>query len=108
YALADSQAGHLCDFELRSFLGSKDNQCDSSRQHKSTKNRRNENSLMFVCCGMDWPYIQNLFLVRVRESLIREGQGPKNDKKNSDPSNRFHTWLLFRACALNLLDCRKF
>jgi hypothetical protein len=38
--------------------------------------------------------------VRVRESLIREGQSPKNDKKNSNPNNRFHTFtlgLLFAA-----------
>jgi hypothetical protein len=92
--LPDSQAGHFCDFELRTFLGSKDNQCDSSRQRKSTKNRRNGNSLMFVCCSMDRPDIQNLFLVRVRESLIGEGQGPKNDKKNSNPNDRFHTFHL--------------
>jgi hypothetical protein len=32
--------------------------------------------------------------VRVRESLIREGQGSKNDKKNSNPNNRFHTFHL--------------
>ena len=58
---------------------------------------------MFVCCGMDRPDVQNLFLVRVRESLIREGQGPKNDKKNSNPNNRFHTFHLqatFRSMGL--------
>jgi hypothetical protein len=49
--------------------------------------------------------------VRVRETLIREGQGSKNDKNNSNPNNRFHTIspsvLLFAARALNQLRYRK-
>src|SRR5882724_1219435 len=93
-ALPDSQAGNFCGLELRGFLGSKDDQCDSACQCKSTEDWRNGNSVMFFCCGVDRPDIQNLFLVRVRESLIREGQGSKNDKKNSNPNNRFHTFHL--------------
>jgi len=66
---------------------------------------------MLFRCGVDRPDIQNLFLVRVRESLIREGQGSKNDKNNSNPNNRFHTFhlrcLLFAARALNRLRHRK-
>jgi hypothetical protein len=49
---------------------------------------------MLVSRGMDRPEIQNPFLLRVRESLIHGGQGPKNDKKNSRPDNRFHTFHL--------------
>jgi hypothetical protein len=59
---------------------------------------------MFFCRGVDRPNIQNLFLVRIRESLIREGQGAKNHKKNSNPSNRFHTFHLqatFRSIGLD-------
>ena len=91
--MPDSQAGHFC-FELRGFLAPKDDQCDSSGQRKCTEDWRNGNSVMFFRCGVDRPDIQNLFLVRVRESLIREGQGSKNDKNNSNPNNRFHTFHL--------------
>jgi hypothetical protein len=91
--LPDSQAGHFC-FELRGFLGSKDEQGDSSRQRKSTEYWRNGNSVMFFCRGVDRPNIQNLFLVRICESLIRKDQGAKNRKKNSNPNNRFHTFHL--------------
>ena len=79
--MPDSQAGHFCNFELRSFLGSKDEQCDSARQYKSTEDWRNGNSVMFFRCGVDRPDIQNLFLVRVRESLIREGQDSKKIRR---------------------------
>ena len=87
--MPDSQAGHFC-FELRGFLGSKDEQGDSSRQHKSTDDWGNGNSVVFFRRGVDRPNIQNLFLVRICESLIREGQGAKNHKKNSNPNSRFH------------------
>jgi hypothetical protein len=101
--LPDSQAGQFCDFGLRSFLGPKDDQCDSPRQRKCTEDWRNGNSVMLFRCGMDRPDIKNLFLVRVRESLIREGQGSKNDKNNSNPNNRFqafHLRLTFRTMGL--------
>jgi len=45
---------------------------------------------MFFCRGVDQPNIQNVFLVRICESLIREGQGAKDYKKKSKPNNRFH------------------
>jgi hypothetical protein len=100
--LPDSQAGHFC-FELRGFLGSKDEQGDSSRQRKSAEYWRSGNSVMFFCRGVDRPNIQNLFLVRIRESLIREDQDAKNYKKNSNPNNRFHMFHLqatFRSMGL--------
>jgi hypothetical protein len=77
--LPDSQAGQFC-FELRGFLGSKDEQGDSSRQRKSTEDWGNRNSVMFFCRGVDRPNIQNLFPVGICESLIREGQGAKHHK----------------------------
>ena len=97
-----SQAGHFC-LELRGFLGSKDEQGDSSRQRESTEYWGNGNSVMFFCRGADRPDIQNLFLVRVRESLIREGHGSKYDEKDSNLNNRLHTFHLqaaFRSVGL--------
>jgi hypothetical protein len=58
---------------------------------------------MFFCRGADRPDIQNLFLVRVRESLIREGHGSKYDEKDFNLNNRLHTFHLqatFRSIGL--------
>ena len=50
--MPDSQAGQIRGFELRRFLDSKDEQCDSSCQRKCTEDWRNGNSVMLFRCGL--------------------------------------------------------
>lgn len=88
--MPDSQAGYFRSFVLRPFLAANNDQDNSSNQRQTAECRRNRNVLLIFPGRVDRPYIQNLFLMGVSESLIRQRQPAKNNQKNSNPDDWFH------------------
>ena len=48
-----------------------------------------------VCGSVNRSYIDDLFLTRITESLVDEGQHPQNRQQNSQHGDRFHVFCLF-------------
>jgi hypothetical protein len=56
---------------------------------------RDGNMVVFFGGGVDWPDVQNFFLVGVGEPLIGKRERPNNDHQNSKPRHRFHEIYLY-------------
>ncbi len=92
--MPDSQAGHKCNFELRTFLAANDEEGNSSDQRQPTEYWWNRNSIMIFPGGMDRADIKYFFLMGVIESLIGECQPAQDNQENPNPHNPFHIFHL--------------
>jgi hypothetical protein len=73
----------LLRFELRSFLASDNEQCNSCDEGNTAEDRGNRNPVFRVRRHMHWSYFQYLFVTGVRETLVGKRQGTKNDQDDS-------------------------
>ena len=77
-------------FELRTFFGPGSEQDNSASEREPAEQRRNENVLLFIRGGVNRAHIENLFPVRIGETLISQGQATENDEENANQDHRFH------------------
>jgi len=72
--LPDSQAGYFRSFVLGTLLAADNDQNNSSDQGQPAEYGRNRNMFLIFPGGVDRPDVQNFFLMRIIESLIRQCQ----------------------------------
>jgi hypothetical protein len=92
--LPDSQAGYYCGFVLGILPGTDEEQGNAPDHREPAEDWRNGNVFVLFRSSVDRTDIKNLFLMRIVESLIGEGQRAQYDEKKSSPSCRFHNFCV--------------